>query len=143
MSCGAAFARKHDLQRHMRTLHSPNRPFQCPYPKCAHAFRRANSFWRHLVEEHPDTSSEHAEIYQAAVHAYQSSQKQGNEVDSPVQSAVLTNGATMVGKDVLLTQNTTSPIEIPMRVKEMETGNEVFDMSGLNDGYMYRGHFSV
>lgn len=68
LQCGAKFARKHDLQRHMRTLHSPTRPFQCPFEKCQHAFRRANSFWRHLVEDHPDKSSQHSEIYQRAVH---------------------------------------------------------------------------
>ncbi|KAJ3079959.1 Metallothionein expression activator [Quaeritorhiza haematococci] len=48
-ACKASFARKHDLQRHIRTLHASNRPFKCP--KCQQGFRRATSFWRHMLEE--------------------------------------------------------------------------------------------
>ncbi|KAH6575362.1 hypothetical protein BASA62_001981 [Batrachochytrium salamandrivorans] len=52
--CGVSFGRRHDLQRHLRTLHSPDRPFQCPFESCGYAFRRMNAFQKHLMEMHPE-----------------------------------------------------------------------------------------
>ncbi|KAI8846535.1 hypothetical protein BC829DRAFT_355396, partial [Chytridium lagenaria] len=43
--CHAAFARKHDLQRHLRTLHADDRPFRCG--RCNQGFTRADQLARH------------------------------------------------------------------------------------------------
>ncbi|RKP03938.1 hypothetical protein CXG81DRAFT_4636, partial [Caulochytrium protostelioides] len=43
--CAAAFARKHDLSRHMRALHSGRRPFSCPL--CRRGFNRLDDLERH------------------------------------------------------------------------------------------------
>ncbi|RKO98175.1 hypothetical protein CXG81DRAFT_4430, partial [Caulochytrium protostelioides] len=43
--CRAAFARKHDLQRHSRTLHSGRRPFTCM--RCSQGFNRLDAYQRH------------------------------------------------------------------------------------------------
>ena len=131
LECGAKFARKHDLQRHMRTLHSPNRPFQCPYEKCQQAFRRANSFWRHLVEDHPEKSLEHAEVYQRAVQQQKVNQEGKNTVKPA--SAV------------------PAPIEIPLTAPALHAVENISGQHSdpffssvprLNDSMIYRGHFN-
>ncbi|RKP03374.1 hypothetical protein CXG81DRAFT_5995, partial [Caulochytrium protostelioides] len=43
--CGNQFRRKHDLQRHVRTLHSLDRPHKCP--NCHMAFARTDALQRH------------------------------------------------------------------------------------------------
>ncbi|RKO98043.1 hypothetical protein CXG81DRAFT_7099, partial [Caulochytrium protostelioides] len=43
--CKSAFARKHDLQRHVRLLHSMRRPFVCP--ACHRGFNRESDCERH------------------------------------------------------------------------------------------------
>ncbi|KAJ3098925.1 Metallothionein expression activator [Phlyctochytrium bullatum] len=48
--CRAAFARKHDLSRHMRTLHNKKRPFACA--TCDQRFSRADQLIRHMLAEH-------------------------------------------------------------------------------------------
>ncbi|KAJ8331767.1 hypothetical protein QVD99_002014 [Batrachochytrium dendrobatidis] len=91
-ACGVSFGRRHDLQRHLRTLHSPDRPFQCPFESCGYAFRRMNAFQKHLVEVHPErhgeggSDGEHAIILQSAmdqianggVHGHSNSNKSNN-----------------------------------------------------------------
>ncbi|KAJ3129373.1 hypothetical protein HK101_005235 [Irineochytrium annulatum] len=47
--CKAAFARKHDLQRHIRTLHANDRPFKCEH--CSQGFQRADLLARHRALE--------------------------------------------------------------------------------------------
>ncbi|KAJ3049645.1 Metallothionein expression activator [Rhizophlyctis rosea] len=47
--CPAAFARKHDLQRHLRTLHSESRPFKCD--TCKQGFPRADALKKHKQQE--------------------------------------------------------------------------------------------
>lgn len=44
--CTSSFARKHDLQRHMRTLHNPDRRFQCL--NCNSIFQRDDELKRHV-----------------------------------------------------------------------------------------------
>ncbi|KAJ3080866.1 hypothetical protein HDU99_007215 [Rhizoclosmatium hyalinum] len=47
--CEAAFARKHDLQRHVRTLHATDRPFKCG--NCSLSFMQVEQLKRHQVQE--------------------------------------------------------------------------------------------
>ncbi|KAJ3186432.1 hypothetical protein HK101_009640 [Irineochytrium annulatum] len=47
--CRAAFARKHDLQRHTRTLHAEDRPYKCP--RCNQGFTRPDQLARHRALE--------------------------------------------------------------------------------------------
>ncbi|KAJ3416747.1 hypothetical protein HDV05_000121 [Chytridiales sp. JEL 0842] len=47
--CNAGFARKHDLRRHMRTLHSTERPFKCD--RCQQSFNTEEHLKRHRTAE--------------------------------------------------------------------------------------------
>ena len=47
--CNASFARKHDLQRHVRTLHGFFRSFKCG--SCSLSFVRMDSLRRHMINE--------------------------------------------------------------------------------------------
>ncbi|KAJ3103364.1 Metallothionein expression activator [Phlyctochytrium planicorne] len=48
-TCGASFARKHDLSRHMRTLHNKRREFACCV--CDQRFVNASQMVRHMLLE--------------------------------------------------------------------------------------------
>ena len=48
-SCAATFSRKHDLRRHMRSLHSEDRPHHCAH--CNLSFARSDALKRHLASE--------------------------------------------------------------------------------------------
>jgi uncharacterized Zn-finger protein len=45
--CGATFKRNPDLQRHVRSTHSNERPHECPY-HCGRSFSRKDALKRHL-----------------------------------------------------------------------------------------------
>ncbi|KAJ3195263.1 hypothetical protein HDU82_002186 [Entophlyctis luteolus] len=47
--CNAAFARKHDLQRHSRTIHAKERPFKCA--TCSQGFSQIEQLRRHEIQE--------------------------------------------------------------------------------------------
>jgi hypothetical protein len=47
--CSAAFARKHDLQRHVRTLHGLFRSYKCG--QCPQSFVKIESLKRHMLNE--------------------------------------------------------------------------------------------
>ncbi|KAJ3247044.1 hypothetical protein HDU78_005445 [Chytriomyces hyalinus] len=47
--CNSAFARKHDLQRHVRTLHATDRPFKCT--DCSQSFTQSDQLRRHQIQE--------------------------------------------------------------------------------------------
>ncbi|KAJ3388000.1 hypothetical protein HDU80_011799 [Chytriomyces hyalinus] len=47
--CNSAFARKHDLQRHVRTLHATDRPFKCG--DCSQSFTQSEQLRRHQIQE--------------------------------------------------------------------------------------------
>ncbi|KAJ3077086.1 hypothetical protein HDU98_008518 [Podochytrium sp. JEL0797] len=47
--CSSAFARKHDLQRHVRTLHAITRPYKCD--TCNMSFQQPEQLKRHQIQE--------------------------------------------------------------------------------------------
>ncbi|KAI9206315.1 uncharacterized protein BJ171DRAFT_422205, partial [Polychytrium aggregatum] len=44
--CAVAFRRKHDLQRHIRSIHTHVRPYTCQ--KCGLGFARSDALKRHI-----------------------------------------------------------------------------------------------
>lgn len=55
-NCGKGFGRNYDLQRHLASVHSDVKPFNCPHPKCNKQFKLKFHVKEHLVshtEERP------------------------------------------------------------------------------------------
>ncbi|KAI9319534.1 hypothetical protein DFJ73DRAFT_967344 [Zopfochytrium polystomum] len=77
--CSIHFRRKHDLQRHMRSLHSENRPWVCPY--CHIGFSRSDALRRHLEFE-----ESHKKTALLAAAAAAASQRSGSEAEAPTTS---------------------------------------------------------
>ncbi|KAJ3354570.1 hypothetical protein HDU83_005021 [Entophlyctis luteolus] len=67
-TCGASFSRKHDLQRHVRTLHAKEPPRICI--PCKQSFASIEQFQRHVNDAHdtPAPETEDAVKSDAATH---------------------------------------------------------------------------
>ncbi|BGP23224.1 proteophosphoglycan ppg4 [Rhodotorula toruloides] len=59
--CGKLFRRSEHLKRHVRSIHTNERPFQCRWPGCERRFTRHDNLWQHL-RVHRDPSSSDAEF---------------------------------------------------------------------------------
>ncbi|EIN11573.1 hypothetical protein PUNSTDRAFT_124864 [Punctularia strigosozonata HHB-11173 SS5] len=54
--CEKAFARKHELKRHQRTIHSTERPYQCDI--CGAGYARSDQRTRHMANCNGNPSTE-------------------------------------------------------------------------------------
>ncbi|KAL3895617.1 MAG: hypothetical protein SGCHY_004594 [Lobulomycetales sp.] len=55
--CDAEFSRKHDLRRHVKSIHSDTKPHNCKY--CPSGFTRMDGLKRHLITESANLSTTH------------------------------------------------------------------------------------
>ncbi|KAF7329089.1 Transcriptional regulator MNL1 [Mycena kentingensis (nom. inval.)] len=70
--CGKAFRRGEHLKRHIRSIHTHEKPFPCAFPGCTKFFNRHDNLLQHLKvheprvepEEEPEEEDEDAEIDQ-------------------------------------------------------------------------------
>ncbi|KAF9235133.1 hypothetical protein BU15DRAFT_51760 [Melanogaster broomeanus] len=46
--CGKCFARGEHLKRHIRSIHTYEKPHRCPYPGCAKEFSRHDNLGQHM-----------------------------------------------------------------------------------------------
>ncbi|OZJ02521.1 hypothetical protein BZG36_04260 [Bifiguratus adelaidae] len=46
--CGKVFKRSEHLKRHIRSIHTREKPFRCPYPTCAKQFSRSDNLNQHI-----------------------------------------------------------------------------------------------
>ena len=46
--CGKAFARGEHLKRHVRSIHTHEKPHKCPYPGCGKGFNRHENLGQHM-----------------------------------------------------------------------------------------------
>ncbi|KAF8844156.1 hypothetical protein BDN67DRAFT_895573, partial [Paxillus ammoniavirescens] len=46
--CGKCFSRGEHLKRHIRSIHTHEKPFQCPHPACDKRFNRNDNLLQHL-----------------------------------------------------------------------------------------------
>lgn len=47
-SCGKCFYRGEHLKRHVRSIHTNEKPFDCPHPKCNKTFNRHDNLLQHV-----------------------------------------------------------------------------------------------
>ncbi|KXN68787.1 hypothetical protein CONCODRAFT_22774, partial [Conidiobolus coronatus NRRL 28638] len=46
--CNKTFKRSEHLKRHIRSIHTLEKPFPCPYPGCTKKFSRSDNLNQHL-----------------------------------------------------------------------------------------------
>lgn len=46
--CGKCFARGEHLKRHVRSIHTYEKPHTCPYPGCGKDFSRHDNLGQHM-----------------------------------------------------------------------------------------------
>ncbi|KAF8554345.1 hypothetical protein OG21DRAFT_1412737, partial [Imleria badia] len=46
--CGKCFSRGEHLKRHIRSIHTHEKPFKCPHPSCDKRFNRNDNLLQHL-----------------------------------------------------------------------------------------------
>ncbi|KAJ3248973.1 Metallothionein expression activator [Chytriomyces hyalinus] len=84
--CTATFSRKHDLQRHVRTLHAKERPHVCSI--CEQGFLNPDQLRRHIV------TSGHTEDFQLACSQTHQTQREDSPSHSlPRRSSISTNAS--------------------------------------------------
>ncbi|KAI6015666.1 hypothetical protein EDC04DRAFT_2903761 [Pisolithus marmoratus] len=70
--CGKCFSRGEHLKRHIRSIHTHEKPFKCPHPSCDKRFNRNDNLLQHLRVHKGDNSSQTSVDSSAAAHAEQS-----------------------------------------------------------------------
>ncbi|ORX90216.1 hypothetical protein K493DRAFT_157498, partial [Basidiobolus meristosporus CBS 931.73] len=46
--CGKVFKRAEHLKRHIRSIHTLEKPFPCPHPSCTKRFSRSDNLNQHV-----------------------------------------------------------------------------------------------
>jgi len=52
--CGKVFKRSEHLKRHVRSIHTLERPFSCPFPHCSKRFSRSDNLSQHIRVHRPN-----------------------------------------------------------------------------------------
>ncbi|KAJ7321253.1 hypothetical protein DFH08DRAFT_917258 [Mycena albidolilacea] len=48
LGCGKCFARGEHLKRHVRSIHTYEKPYKCPYPGCGKDFSRHDNLGQYM-----------------------------------------------------------------------------------------------
>jgi len=59
-SCGRVFKRSEHLKRHIRSIHTLERPFHCPHPHCSKRFSRSDNLSQHVRVHRPNGKEKNA-----------------------------------------------------------------------------------
>jgi len=58
--CGRVFKRSEHLKRHIRSIHTLERPFHCPHPHCSKRFSRSDNLSQHVRVHRPNGKEKNA-----------------------------------------------------------------------------------
>ncbi|PKC02026.1 hypothetical protein RhiirA5_297843 [Rhizophagus irregularis] len=58
--CGRVFKRSEHLKRHIRSIHTLERPFHCPHPHCTKRFSRSDNLSQHVRVHRPNGKEKNA-----------------------------------------------------------------------------------
>ncbi|CAG8443927.1 7493_t:CDS:2 [Diversispora eburnea] len=58
--CGRIFKRSEHLKRHIRSIHTLERPFHCPFPHCTKRFSRSDNLSQHVRVHRPNGKEKNA-----------------------------------------------------------------------------------
>ncbi|CAI2167279.1 2384_t:CDS:2 [Funneliformis geosporum] len=58
--CGRIFKRSEHLKRHIRSIHTLERPFHCPHPHCTKRFSRSDNLSQHVRVHRPNGKEKNA-----------------------------------------------------------------------------------
>ncbi|KAI8637482.1 hypothetical protein BD408DRAFT_395608 [Parasitella parasitica] len=66
--CGKVFKRSEHLKRHIRSIHTTEKPFKCPYQSCNKCFSRSDNLNQHIrIHRHSKSSFACASISKSSL----------------------------------------------------------------------------
>ncbi|KAG6335452.1 hypothetical protein ID866_3626 [Astraeus odoratus] len=83
--CGKCFSRGEHLKRHIRSIHTHEKPFKCPTPGCDKRFNRNDNLLQHLRVHKGDSSSQTSVDSNGAAAADQSATAESSSVPGTSQ----------------------------------------------------------
>ncbi|KAG9313891.1 hypothetical protein JVU11DRAFT_4661 [Chiua virens] len=109
--CGKCFSRGEHLKRHVRSIHTHEKPFKCPHPSCDKRFNRNDNLLQHLRVHKGDNSSQ-TSVDSTAGPA--GDEPTAEESSSTPQRALKGNGSRRASRPIRKTKSAASTPPIPV-----------------------------